>query len=152
MHAGWRLERTVDDLSHLGAKTLAPESPGVLARRLPVKAQPLETLDRRRQPGGALLAEQHAGAPVEHGLRRSPDAVGDHRNPGRLGLYGHDAKVLLAGKQKRARAAQKLISLGLGDPAEELGVPRRARPHRLERTPTAGHLERSAQARASGRG
>ena len=103
------------------------------------------------RPAAVCSANSTPGAPVEDGLAGPADAVGDHRQPGRLRLDGHDPEVLLAGEQQRARAAQQPVALVVGDLAEELGAlvrPARAPPSSA-RPPPATFSRRPSRAHAA---
>src|ERR1035437_8126153 len=103
--------RALDDLRHLRAEALAPETAGVAAQLRRVQLERLEGLDRRLQALRPLLAEEHTRLAVEHRLRGTTHRVGDHGHTGGLGLDGDDAEVLLAREQQGARAAQQPIAL-----------------------------------------
>src|SRR5271165_6333258 len=60
--------RPLDHARHLRAEALAAEALRVLAGVRAVELESLEALDRGGERARALLAEQHAGAPVENRL------------------------------------------------------------------------------------
>ena len=128
------------------------EAAGVLAQRPGGPLPGLEALDRART-ARRRSARRRARrcAPSTTVSRDAADAVGDDRHAGGLRLDGHDAEVLLAGEQQRARAGQQVRAARRRrrSPRNSMsGRRRRARARRSSARPVADDLQRPAEPHA----